>query len=917
MSVFSSWRTRAETRVGRISADSLGSFARFLTSGAFNTLATYLLYLALLPWFSYRVSYTAAYASGIGLAYVMNRYLVFRRPGGRTGPFLVALIYGGQYLLSLFLVTAWVRWLSAPVALAPLFAVAVSLPLTYLLNRLVFSGHSAEAQEIGPAALESVKPVLGRVALAILIGLPVLSLILNALAWVQFGFDLPFFDDWRGYDTGEIDSLELAHLFQPLNDTLTPIGFALDALAQRLLDGNSVVYQLMSMVTVLGALLLLQWRLLLAALGERKRAAICFVFTLLMLQPGSYWGRENIAYQQALPLVFTLLALWLALRRPFRDHWNLPFIFFSGLLSGFSYISGAFGALAAGAGMVVVVLVSPRQPGRAGLLRSGTALALAGAAASAVQVVFAILPSKGGTHIAGKPLALPTEPDFWFFYLGKLGRSLLLPANWPALSLLIVLLSCGLFLLIAVLVLRAAMTAEGDEGRHLRFAAMFGAISAMVLTYLVLVSAGRANYRPPDIEKAADVFSYAFERFHFFWATLLWPWLVAGGMVAYARSGNLSLSTKAARRLTGVLLAATVLLMIRLGAVDHYQRHSDEAAFRRPTIECLMTQLQKGEGIRCEEFNLPDLTPAYLYAREIGASFLRYFPVLPLELGTNTPSPWFRLSRDAERTEWRDIAHLSGSTYSSGEDPQLHMNAGHADGMASCVMVDVTASLRVPKPDTAKLYFRPLGQREFTEAASRSVAVTAGTKASLVSFRLENPIGFENTLRFDPVAAHQEFELAELEVRCRLRSRYDTLVPFYAITDGTSPGRLERLVAVGDVGGHFRAGEDPRVLFRTGHRQSMASCRFLEVQPIYKVQAKDTGQLFFRPRGTTEFSEQNSLTLPIAPQPEPASFSFVVESMSGFEDELRFDPVTRPQELLFADIKVRCLRRIDQIKLRR
>lgn len=127
------------------------SFVRFLASGAFNTLASYLVYLALLQALPYRLSYTIAYASGILLAYVLNRYFVFRTTGGRYGPILVLLIYLGQFVLGLGLVSAWVQWLNGPAALAPLFSIALSLPLTFILNRKVF-------RHRGPApALSSTK----------------------------------------------------------------------------------------------------------------------------------------------------------------------------------------------------------------------------------------------------------------------------------------------------------------------------------------------------------------------------------------------------------------------------------------------------------------------------------------------------------------------------------------------------------------------------------------------------------------------------------------------------------------------------------------------------------------------------------------------------------------------------------------
>lgn len=114
------------------------SVLKFLASGAFNTGATYLVYLALLPVLPYRWSYTISYLLGIAMAYMLYRYFVFGTSAGRFGPVWVTLIYLLQYLAGLALVSFWVQGLQAPSILAPAFAVAVTLPLTYVLNRRVF-----------------------------------------------------------------------------------------------------------------------------------------------------------------------------------------------------------------------------------------------------------------------------------------------------------------------------------------------------------------------------------------------------------------------------------------------------------------------------------------------------------------------------------------------------------------------------------------------------------------------------------------------------------------------------------------------------------------------------------------------------------------------------------------------------------
>ena len=129
-------------------------FLKFLASGAFNTLATYILYLALLPVLPYRWSYTISYVLGIALAYLLYRYLVFGSSGGRYGPLWVALIYLFQYLLGLGLVSLWVQVMEAPAGWAPAFAIAISMPLSYALNRWVFrpDKKNIDAQIAAPSA---------------------------------------------------------------------------------------------------------------------------------------------------------------------------------------------------------------------------------------------------------------------------------------------------------------------------------------------------------------------------------------------------------------------------------------------------------------------------------------------------------------------------------------------------------------------------------------------------------------------------------------------------------------------------------------------------------------------------------------------------------------------------------------------
>lgn len=139
---FRDWQEQAASAMPEQSAvgdgSRLKSVVRFIASGCINTVATWALYAVLLIVLPYQWSYTIAYVSGIALAYVMYRFFVFGRKGGRFAAVWVTLIYLLQYLLGLALVHVWVRVLGEPQLVAPIFSAVLSMPLTYALNRWVF-----------------------------------------------------------------------------------------------------------------------------------------------------------------------------------------------------------------------------------------------------------------------------------------------------------------------------------------------------------------------------------------------------------------------------------------------------------------------------------------------------------------------------------------------------------------------------------------------------------------------------------------------------------------------------------------------------------------------------------------------------------------------------------------------------------
>lgn len=116
----------------------VGGWKRFLLSGAFNTLASYVLYLLLLRRFSHGLAYTAAYVAGVLLAYVFFRFFVYESHGNRLSIAWVALAYCGQYLVGLGCVNLWIAsggWSTV----APLFSLVITTPMMFFLSRWIFT----------------------------------------------------------------------------------------------------------------------------------------------------------------------------------------------------------------------------------------------------------------------------------------------------------------------------------------------------------------------------------------------------------------------------------------------------------------------------------------------------------------------------------------------------------------------------------------------------------------------------------------------------------------------------------------------------------------------------------------------------------------------------------------------------------
>ncbi len=114
-------------------------FGRFLFSGTLNTGLSYLFYLALLQFLTYRSAYTIAFVFGILISYFLNAVFVFKVGISLKSLLRFPLVYLAQYVLGIVLVIILVEYASVAHWLAPVLAILITVPLTFILARTVFA----------------------------------------------------------------------------------------------------------------------------------------------------------------------------------------------------------------------------------------------------------------------------------------------------------------------------------------------------------------------------------------------------------------------------------------------------------------------------------------------------------------------------------------------------------------------------------------------------------------------------------------------------------------------------------------------------------------------------------------------------------------------------------------------------------
>lgn len=115
-------------------------FIRFVIIGGINTGSTYFIYLLLLNFLNYSISYTVSYLFGIVISYFLNTYVVFKEKISLKKFIKFPIVYIVQYLINIIMIYIFVENFEFSNKVVPLLTIIITIPVTYTISRLIVRG---------------------------------------------------------------------------------------------------------------------------------------------------------------------------------------------------------------------------------------------------------------------------------------------------------------------------------------------------------------------------------------------------------------------------------------------------------------------------------------------------------------------------------------------------------------------------------------------------------------------------------------------------------------------------------------------------------------------------------------------------------------------------------------------------------
>ena len=112
---------------------------RFILVGGLNTVITMALFYVLSPLLGYALAYTLVYLFGISIAYFLNAHFVFKVSRNWKSAAIYPIIYLIIYLYGLVILALMVDYFGLDAMLALTFVIVSSVPINFLMSRLLFT----------------------------------------------------------------------------------------------------------------------------------------------------------------------------------------------------------------------------------------------------------------------------------------------------------------------------------------------------------------------------------------------------------------------------------------------------------------------------------------------------------------------------------------------------------------------------------------------------------------------------------------------------------------------------------------------------------------------------------------------------------------------------------------------------------
>lgn len=623
----------------------------------------------------------------------------------------------------------------------------------------------------GPSPLTAAEFInrfdIARVIAIIATAIPVISLFGTAALWVRYGIDLPFIDDWRDFAHGTAGSLALPDLFQPANDTIYATGKLLDALAVRLLAYNGIVYQLLSLIICLGALLFFQHRLLFRSMTTAA-ASLGMLTSILMMQPYSYWGLQNLAYHQVLPLTALFAGLALTVTSQLSNATLTALVGVISILGGLAYISGAFVALSSAG---VLYLLSLRgTPETARRLRHGAYGFAIGAICTLPPQLWVILSLQGGgIHDKGIPWTFPWQTEFWVFLFGLIGRSIGAQAFLPGTAIALTSLLTASFMITAFVCLYKLRKAQIPLN-EIRFPVVYLTLFCSIGLYSILIATSRSAHGATPDAAMYDWFLRSGGRFHYFWITTLIPWAASAVYyITFDRINNIL------KTITLIIISTAFLYYSYLaGMFDYSSFYQTWAARRQLDMNCIQEKILLGDPIVCGGMWQRDLTKAVSTARKLGTNFSRnllfrdelrfeFRKILGSPHNIHLPSP---ISFYDAKVEYESSQI---KITSNGTDPQINLRFqdGDTSQLRKCNVLNVTGSITANNSDMLQLFVSTPEIPYYSEIQSSAQRYEGNNAPQRFDLTIGSQSGFLSDVRIDPGAANQHYRITDLSFTCQ------------------------------------------------------------------------------------------------------------------------------------------------------